>query len=36
MGKGDHISVENWLNDVKELLATLGCMNEQKVAYAAY
>jgi hypothetical protein len=24
------------LNDVEELLATLGCTNEQKVAYAAY
>jgi hypothetical protein len=35
-GKGDHTSVENWLNDVEELLATLGCANEQKVAYAAY
>jgi hypothetical protein len=35
-GKGNHTSVENWLNDVEELLATLGCTNEQKVAYAAY
>jgi hypothetical protein len=35
-GRGDHISAENWLNDVEELLATLGCTNEQKVAYAAY
>jgi hypothetical protein len=34
--KGDHISAENWLNDVEELLATLGCTNEQKVAYVAY
>jgi hypothetical protein len=34
--KGDHTSAENWLNDVEELLATLGCTNEQKVAYAAY
>jgi hypothetical protein len=34
--RGNHISVENWLNDVKELLATLGCTNDQKVAYAAY
>jgi hypothetical protein len=34
--KGDHISAENWLNDVEELLATLGCTNEQKVAYATY
>jgi hypothetical protein len=33
--KGDHTSVENWLNNVEELLATLGCTNEQKVAYAA-
>jgi hypothetical protein len=23
-GKGDHTSAENWLNDVEELLATLG------------
>ena len=35
-GKKDHIHVENWLNDMEELLATLGCTNEQKVAYAAY
>jgi hypothetical protein len=35
-GKSDHTSAENWLNDMEELLATLGCMNEQKVAYAAY
>jgi hypothetical protein len=35
-GKGNHINAENWLNDVEELLATLGCTNEQKVAYAAY
>jgi hypothetical protein len=35
-GKGDHTSAENWLNDVEEMLATLGCTNEQKVAYAAY
>ena len=27
---------ENWLNDVKELIATTGCTNEQKVAYTAY
>jgi hypothetical protein len=32
-GKGDYTSAENWLNDVEELLATLGCTNEQKVAY---
>jgi hypothetical protein len=24
------------MNDVEELLATLGCTNEQKEAYAAY
>jgi hypothetical protein len=35
-GKGDHTSTENWLNDVEELLATLGCNNEQKMAYTAY
>jgi hypothetical protein len=35
-GRGDHISAENWLNDVEELLATLRCTNEQKVAYATY
>jgi hypothetical protein len=35
-GRGDHIRAENWLNDVEELLATLGCTNEKKVAYAAY
>ena len=35
-GKGDHISTENWLNDVDELLATTRCKNEQKVAYTTY
>jgi hypothetical protein len=35
-GRDDHIHAENWLNDMEELLATLGCLNEQKVAYAAY
>jgi hypothetical protein len=35
-GKGDHIRVENLLNNVEELLATLGCTNEQKVAYTVY
>jgi hypothetical protein len=34
--KGDHISAKNWLNNVEELLATLGCTSEQKVAYATY
>ena len=34
--RGDHIRAKNWLNDVRELLATLGCTNEQKVAYVAY
>jgi hypothetical protein len=34
--KGDHTSAENWLNNVEELLATLGCTNEQKVPYVAY
>jgi hypothetical protein len=34
--RGDHICAEKWLNDMKELLATLGCMNEQKVGYAAH
>jgi hypothetical protein len=35
-GKGDHICGENWLNVVEELLATLRCTNEQRVAYATY
>jgi hypothetical protein len=35
-GRSNHISAENWLNDVEELLATIGCTNEQKVAYTAY
>ena len=26
--RDDHIRAENWLNDVEELLATLGCTNE--------
>ena len=34
--RGNHIHAENFLNDVEELLATLGCTNEQKVAYAAH
>ena len=34
--RGNHIRAENWLNDVEELLVTLGCTNEQKVAYAAH
>ena len=29
--RGDHIRAENWLNDVEEFLATLGCTNAQKV-----
>jgi hypothetical protein len=35
-GRGKHIRAENWLNDVEELLAILGCTNEQKVAYIAH
>jgi hypothetical protein len=35
-GRGDHISAENWLNDLEELLATFECTNDQKVAYTAY
>jgi hypothetical protein len=35
-GRGDHIRAKNWLNDMEELFTTLGCTNEQKVAYAAY
>ena len=35
-GRGDHINVENLLNDIEELLATTGCTNEQKVAYTTY
>jgi hypothetical protein len=27
-GSGNHIHAENWLNNLKELLATLGCTNE--------
>lgn len=34
-GRGDHINVENWLNDMEKLLATTGFTNEQKVAYTA-
>jgi hypothetical protein len=26
--RDDHICTKNWLNDVEELLATLGCTNE--------
>jgi hypothetical protein len=35
-GRGDHICAENWLNDVEELLAIIGCTNVQKVAYTTY
>jgi hypothetical protein len=35
-GRGNHIRAENWLNDMEELLTTLGCTNEQNVAYATY
>ena len=35
-GRGDHINAENLLSDVEELLARIGCTNEQKVAYTAY
>jgi hypothetical protein len=35
-GSGDHIKAENWLNDVEELLTTIGCTNEPKAAYTAY
>jgi hypothetical protein len=35
-GRDDHIRAENWLNDVEKLLATLGCTNEQSLAYATY
>ena len=34
--RGSHIRAKSWLSDVEELLATLGCTNEQKVAYAAH
>jgi hypothetical protein len=27
-GRADHISTENWLNYMEELLATIGCTNE--------
>jgi hypothetical protein len=27
-GRGDHIRAKNWLNDMEESLATLGCTNE--------
>ena len=35
-GRGNHISTENWLNDVEELLVTTRCTNEQKVVYTTY
>ena len=35
-GRGDHIRAQNWLNDVEDLLITLGCTNKQNVAYAAH
>jgi hypothetical protein len=35
-GRGNHVSTENWLNDVEELLATTGCTNEQKIPYTTY
>lgn len=35
-GTGGFIKVENWLNDMEELLEATGCTMEQKVIYAAY
>jgi hypothetical protein len=35
-GTGGHLSVENWLNDIEELLETVGCTEEQKVAYTTF
>jgi hypothetical protein len=35
-GTGDHISIENWLNDIQELLSTTRCIEEQKLAYTAF
>lgn len=32
----DHVSAEKWLNDMEELLETIGCTNEQKVTYTAF
>jgi hypothetical protein len=26
-----HLNVENWLNDIEELLETAGCTEEQKL-----
>ena len=33
---GDRVSVENWLNDMEELLDTTECTKEQNVAYTTF
>jgi hypothetical protein len=33
---GDHINVENWLNDMEELVNLIGCKEGQMVMYTAY
>jgi hypothetical protein len=33
---GDHINVENWLNDMEELFSLTGCTEGQKVMYTTY
>jgi hypothetical protein len=35
-GTGDHVSAENWLNDMEELLETTSCINEHRVTYTAF
>ncbi|GLT53613.1 hypothetical protein SLA2020_268730 [Shorea laevis] len=35
-GTGDHISAENWLNNMEELLEATGCNASQKVPYTPY
>jgi hypothetical protein len=35
-GTGDHISAENWLNDIEELLESTGCNDSQKVPYKLF
>jgi hypothetical protein len=35
-GTGDHISADNWLNDMEELLNLTSCTKRQKVMYTTY
>ncbi|XP_041016161.1 uncharacterized protein LOC121258683 [Juglans microcarpa x Juglans regia] len=35
-GRGEPTLVENWIQDIEEILQVLNCTDEQKVAYATF